>query len=90
MVSIFKSNYSSFSPMHEKSIIDFCQLPRKKKYIKSKFDAVIQKHFKKIVPDFAALISASPTTLFQLKIHFDRKIKASKDEITNSKSSRLV
>lgn len=81
MISVYKSNYSRFTSLHVDAVTAFCKLPKKRKYVISKFDTAIAKHFKGIVSDFAELISAPPNVLFQLKVHFDKKSKTKKEEI---------
>lgn len=81
MISVFKSNFSSYASLHKDAVTAFCKLPKKRKYVISKFDNAVRKHFNGIVSDFAELISATPDILFQLKVHYDKKSKSKKEEI---------
>ena len=73
MISVSKSNYSTFAGEHEEAIINFCSNKRRRSFKKNQLDKDIKSYFGGIVNDLSELLMASPEELFKLMVYFDGK-----------------
>lgn len=69
MVSVHYSNYKSYLDTHCESVLGYCD-EKKRIFKKSRLDAEVLKHFGRVIPDFNALLRATPEKLKEIKDHF--------------------
>ena len=84
MISIYNSNFKSFEGLHRDSILRYCHRPENRTFKVLNMNTNIVSYFSPIISNLSELISASPSKLFQLKLHFDGKHPDEKQEIKDN------
>lgn len=73
MISVYKSNYSSFAQIHNDAIIAFCREPNRKKLSINNLNSSVVANFGTIITSFSELLLATPQQIFLLKNAYDMK-----------------
>lgn len=81
MISVFHSNYSTFAQVHNDAIVDYCDVPTRKKLKLSTLDKHILSNFGTIITTFSELLLATPQQLFDLKATYDKMKPNQQEEV---------